>query len=213
MYTYVITTEDKQYLKIGKTIDVNKRLSSLQTSSPVTLILEGYFIGDIESLLHKEFKNNRVKNEWFIYTIKDSLVNKPGFTKAEKKKESGVVDTWTNVWLMYQDNLGAKQYVSATVWKELSVGDTILMTDIEGYNQARFFKEVIKIKPSRKLDNSKLVVMEIISKGQEVQLNSWGEDEEGVSVCSIYDAPHSGISGSRKKKYPDNIVIKNTWKA
>lgn len=183
----------------------------LQTSSPITLILEGFFEGDIELSLHKEFNDHKVRNEWFEYSIIKTLKEKEGFILPvieEKKEKEGTITKWTNAWLMYKDNLGAEEYVSATVWKELLVGDIIPIRNIEGYTQKSFFEEVIGIEPSRKWDNSNLTVMEIMPEWAGTQLNSWGESEgmplrdfeEALQTKrSIFDTPHEGIALQRKR--------------
>ena len=61
--------------KIGKSNNPKKRLSQIQTSSP----FESYLIGiiecdndfEIEKKLHCEYKNKRIKGEWFALVKKD----------------------------------------------------------------------------------------------------------------------------------------------
>lgn len=54
------------YYKIGKTNNIEKRLKQLGTSNPeITLI--GLTDLYSEELLHKKFKDYRVKGEWFIF--------------------------------------------------------------------------------------------------------------------------------------------------
>ena len=54
------------YYKIGKTNNIEKRLKQLGTSNPkITLIGLTHLYS--EELLHKKFKDYRVKGEWFIF--------------------------------------------------------------------------------------------------------------------------------------------------
>lgn len=82
-YTYVIKDKVSNLSKIGKTVDLNKRLSMLSAGNP-NLSLEYVFYGDIENLMHKTFSAKRVKGEWFLLSEEDfsMLVNNYGFEKA-----------------------------------------------------------------------------------------------------------------------------------
>ncbi len=64
---------DGNHVKIGytKSDDINKRLKGLQTSSPETLIVEGLIKNANERderELHKLFKDERQRGEWFKLT-------------------------------------------------------------------------------------------------------------------------------------------------
>lgn len=64
---YFIT--DGEYVKIGVTTDLNKRLRGLQTGNPRRLKVLYSFTTDwpytVESKLHKKYENKNVGNEWF----------------------------------------------------------------------------------------------------------------------------------------------------
>lgn len=71
-FIYFIFNRDSQAIKIGRAIDVQKRLKSLQTSSPVSL--EVLKVVPVESLkkaqeieiyLHRKFDHLRLSGEWF----------------------------------------------------------------------------------------------------------------------------------------------------
>jgi len=64
---YLIHIINTDYYKIGCTSDVNKRLSSLQTSNPLKLELIHSFSGGykVEYYMHKIFQLYNVNNEWF----------------------------------------------------------------------------------------------------------------------------------------------------
>ena len=70
MSVYFITARDIGICKIGVARDVEARRSSLQTASPVELVLEATLPGsrELEQRLHKRFAKHRVKGEWFTIT-------------------------------------------------------------------------------------------------------------------------------------------------
>jgi hypothetical protein len=65
--------QDKQYVKIGCTDNLDRRIKELQTATPnklkLLLVMEGSF--DTESTLHFLFASYRYRGEWFRY--KDKL--------------------------------------------------------------------------------------------------------------------------------------------
>lgn len=66
---YILEVRDSGLFKIGVTKDIEKRLSQLQTSNPYEFYLRDFFITpknrELENLLHKKFRLNRYKREWF----------------------------------------------------------------------------------------------------------------------------------------------------
>ncbi|WP_199197432.1 GIY-YIG nuclease family protein [Chroococcidiopsis sp. CCALA 051] len=63
---------DSNAIKIGKARDLDKRLKSLQTSSPATLqLLKAIQVtgekeaAEMESKLHRRFTHLRITGEWF----------------------------------------------------------------------------------------------------------------------------------------------------
>jgi hypothetical protein len=72
-YIYIIKSDFGW--KIGKATDFESRFSSIQTSSPVKLILERVFsvndFDNAEKNLHKLFKEKHIRGEWFNLDIKD----------------------------------------------------------------------------------------------------------------------------------------------
>jgi len=73
--TYVYFLLSNNLIKIGFTIDVQKRISCIRTMSPSPVKLLGFMEGgrDKESALHKKFASTRMHGEWFKKT--DSLLN------------------------------------------------------------------------------------------------------------------------------------------
>lgn len=212
MYTYIISTECKQYLKIGKAKDINQRLSGLQTGSPIQLKLEGWFEGDIEKQLHIEYKGYNVRNEWFRYEVLKKIEQKSGY--IIKKKED--IPRWTeenstNVVLMYQDKLGAKEYHTATIYRKVNIGDIITMQEM-GYTQKRFCEEILCGHiPSIKWDHSNLEVVEILPRWCETNINGWGYYSRHEEV-EYYQSPYMNIMDcivNQRKKLVSQYERKN----
>lgn len=65
--TYFIT--DGEFIKIGKTDDVSKRISGFASGNPKPLILLAVIDNNVETKLHVKFMKNRLHNEWFILTV------------------------------------------------------------------------------------------------------------------------------------------------
>lgn len=77
-YVYFIHNEDSMAVKIGCAKNVQRRLATLQTSSPSDLKLLGTIKAEsfrcameLEENLHEKFKDSRIRGEWFHL---DSLV-------------------------------------------------------------------------------------------------------------------------------------------
>lgn len=66
-FIYFIQSENNDLIKIGFTVDLNRRIKMLQNMSPVKLKLLGSQKGSIndERKLHKRFKKYRSHGEWF----------------------------------------------------------------------------------------------------------------------------------------------------
>ncbi len=67
-WTYAIEAADQCLVKVGHTIDVERRLEQLQCASPHALVLRGSKKGDHEARLHRELRAERVSGEWFSLT-------------------------------------------------------------------------------------------------------------------------------------------------
>lgn len=63
--TYLIKDTATGFIKIGKAINVNNRLQSLQCGSASELKVVHIFDADIERVLHIQFKEKRKHGEWF----------------------------------------------------------------------------------------------------------------------------------------------------
>lgn len=77
MFIYVIGPKEGPQ-KIGLSGDVEKRLSTLQTGSPVDLMIhhkepvETKQVRKLEKKIHRELNHKRIKGEWFDYSPEDA---------------------------------------------------------------------------------------------------------------------------------------------
>lgn len=69
-YVYFIEAPDLNRIKIGKAVDPEKRLATLQVGSPVQLKLIAKIPGgcSLERELHDAFSDARLDGEWFTFT-------------------------------------------------------------------------------------------------------------------------------------------------
>jgi hypothetical protein len=61
--------DEKSYVKVGISKDPKKRLSTIQLSNPIELIILGYIPGNetIEKKIHHHLKEHHSRGEWFKY--------------------------------------------------------------------------------------------------------------------------------------------------
>lgn len=87
---YFILAEDVNKVKIGRTFNLDERLSTLQISSPFDLKIICHLVleKEYEGVFHKFFKEDSVRGEWFEY----SEDIKTFIDLAETKGEKGVED-------------------------------------------------------------------------------------------------------------------------
>ena len=84
-HVYVLGTADGRTVKIGRTINVAKRVSEIQSMSPTPLRLLWSHPGghELETNLHRQFSALRAHGEWFVFTndplplIKWAVANEP----------------------------------------------------------------------------------------------------------------------------------------
>jgi len=69
-YVYFIQNGNEDIIKIGWSIDPLSRLKTLQTGSPHPLLIiavQSASDRSLEHFLHKKFKKQHIKGEWFTY--------------------------------------------------------------------------------------------------------------------------------------------------
>jgi hypothetical protein len=90
MQTYAVVDSDFKFVKIGKTGDLDARLSALNTASPRPLILMALADTDIERSMHLMLDEHRERLEWFRYNddtefaIITRMTPTPAWAKARK---------------------------------------------------------------------------------------------------------------------------------
>jgi hypothetical protein len=72
-FLYFIRDGFDGYVKIGKTVDLMKRLSSIQTSLPKDIYVDGFIMYNsnminLESKIHRELSQYNKRGEWFNLT-------------------------------------------------------------------------------------------------------------------------------------------------
>ena len=74
-HLYLIQSDKSGMIKIGRSVDPEKRLKNLQTGNPNRLKLIAVFEnqGYREKLLHEELDKFRKKGEWFTYECVGSI--------------------------------------------------------------------------------------------------------------------------------------------
>lgn len=81
---YVVGESGSSRVKIGQTSNLEKRMSSYQTHSPVTLDLLWTHGGGLvlERILHVEFDPQRVHGEWFDFGDRDPVATIVSFVRT-----------------------------------------------------------------------------------------------------------------------------------
>src|SRR5262245_52125336 len=69
-FLYFIEAVDTEFIKIGRSVNPERRLAQLSTGSPNKLVILGKISGGaaLEADLHKRFGLSRAKGEWFKTT-------------------------------------------------------------------------------------------------------------------------------------------------
>ena len=77
-WIYIITDLELHLIKVGRTKNINKRLTHYKTGSLYPVALLGAFkinnYWEVEKQIHKEFFKDRFKGEWFI-SKPDTIIN------------------------------------------------------------------------------------------------------------------------------------------
>lgn len=74
-YVYLIGCEANTLVKIGRSTDVQERFAELQRMSPAKLTLLWQTVGgaELETILHRHFKDQRSHGEWFDFPDRNAL--------------------------------------------------------------------------------------------------------------------------------------------
>lgn len=89
MYIYLLKSDENGYYKIGKSLNPDKRIRTLQTGNPekITLIskveVTNKFCNKIESALHSQYSYTNKNGEWFDLSIEDELLFESNVKRIE----------------------------------------------------------------------------------------------------------------------------------
>lgn len=73
-YLYIIRNNRNGYFKIGKSINPKHREKTLQSEDPdITLLYIWHCENSIESKIHKKFRPNRKRGEWFEFADQEMV--------------------------------------------------------------------------------------------------------------------------------------------
>ena len=83
-YIYIMVDESTGFYKIGRTNNPIKRESTLQSEKPtIRLVAKVKRNKKYEQKLHKQYKNNRIRGEWFSLTTEEVEGIVDGFMSSE----------------------------------------------------------------------------------------------------------------------------------
>lgn len=126
MAVYFAYDVDKRYIKIGKTIEPNKRIKTLNGSIPFDIEFYKIVHGDIkfEQSLHKKFNALRLKGEWFRYDklILDYADSLPKYNIMEYNSLAISDDAYKVLGYLYGGQYNVKDYSkdSNNIWLNFS---------------------------------------------------------------------------------------------
>lgn len=84
-YVYLIACTENSLVKIGRSVDVDRRFGDIQRMAPVRLEILWKTEGDwrLESQLHRVFRERRVHGEWFDFSGCDPVRMAQGAVAGE----------------------------------------------------------------------------------------------------------------------------------
>ncbi|MFD4547240.1 GIY-YIG nuclease family protein [Streptomyces sp. NPDC058466] len=93
---YVLGTPDSHTVKIGRTVNIDKRFADIRTMSPVPLVILWTHPGnhELEAHLHRHFAEYRSHGEWFAFTedplpaIQSAVREEPWIAAGEERRRS-----------------------------------------------------------------------------------------------------------------------------
>jgi len=89
MFIYLLKSEENGYYKIGKSVNPDKRIKTLQTGNPekIDLIFKvkilNKFSNRIESALHSQYSYLNKNGEWFDLSLEDELLFESNVKRIE----------------------------------------------------------------------------------------------------------------------------------
>lgn len=86
VFTYILTSTEHSYIKIGSSKTPEFRLASLQTGTPFRLKIVWCWPVDVERELHHVFAIRRVLGEWFDMPVDEAIRTAAMITKMKCKE-------------------------------------------------------------------------------------------------------------------------------
>jgi len=89
MYIYLLKSQENGYYKIGKSVNPDRRIKTLQTGNPekIDLVLKvkvfDRFSAKIESALHSQYSYLNKNGEWFNLSLEDELLFESNIKRVE----------------------------------------------------------------------------------------------------------------------------------
>lgn len=92
---YAIRAIGTNRIKIGTTLNLQKRRSSVQTGCPYPVEIVAYWEGDyrLETLIHRYFEKRRKQGEWFEVSIQEIEQAVSFLRRMQGKAAGGEVET------------------------------------------------------------------------------------------------------------------------
>lgn len=169
-YVYLLLNEEKGYIKIGSTKDLQRRLKEIKNDfkkvigyiPPLKLvgvaICFSGFEGKLERIFHKEFQNARLFSEWFDLSKIDLLDEIVGFNEViEGVNISSDIISNTYIVYNFEENI-RKDYIN--IVKSISIVDLLKVIDVKSGDEV--IKTLLKIKDIKE-DTTKRDIKECIS--------------------------------------------------
>lgn len=118
MAVYFVQDTHRNFIKVGRSSRVKKRLSDLQTGNPYDLLLMGWIESPddprLERELHMRFKDLRHRREWFELTVDHVL--------GSLKEHNGFVPKNANAFEIDGfDKDGVPEYVGVCSWATFEI--------------------------------------------------------------------------------------------
>lgn len=89
MYIYLLKSQENGYYKIGKSVNPDKRIKTLQTGNPEKIDLiskvkvSDKFCNRVESALHLQYSYSNKNGEWFDLSLEDELLFESNVKRVE----------------------------------------------------------------------------------------------------------------------------------
>ncbi|ARF11800.1 hypothetical protein Klosneuvirus_2_236 [Klosneuvirus KNV1] len=118
----------KYKYKIGRSIDVNNRVNTLQTANAEQLIVIRKYtcmnVVKLEKVVHDRFKECKIRGEWFLFSDND-LERCMKFAKRENRKINIECNDDLNIFKYYVETLNCETKCDLCLFKATNNSDFI----------------------------------------------------------------------------------------